>query len=66
MAWRIEFAESAQKELKAIDHQAQRDILRYLKERIATEEDPSTGSDSVTSFLSSAWKIDSHPNIHSR
>ena len=56
MAWRIEFAESAQKELKAIDHQAQRDILRYLKERIATDEDPRRFGGPLRRNLAGLWK----------
>ena len=38
--WQVEWDERALKELKKIDKQAQKDIIGYLKTRIATEESP--------------------------
>ncbi len=40
MTWKIEWLEEARKELRKLDKQLQRDILKYLKKRIATKEDP--------------------------
>ncbi|RVU37303.1 type II toxin-antitoxin system RelE/ParE family toxin [Rheinheimera riviphila] len=40
MVWTIEWDERAVKELKKLDKQIQRDILHYLKSRIATDESP--------------------------
>ena len=40
MIWEIEFDERARKELRKLDKQAQRDILHFLRKRIATSEDP--------------------------
>ena len=40
LTWRVEFDDRARKELRKLDRQAQREILRYLRDRIATEEDP--------------------------
>lgn len=40
MAWKIEFEKNAKKELKKIDRHAQRVILRFLREKIATNENP--------------------------
>ena len=37
--WRVEFDRDAARDLRKLDAQAQRDILRYLRDRIATEED---------------------------
>ena len=56
MAWKIEFAKSAKKELKAIDRQTQRNILNYLKTRIATDEDPRRFGDPLSKNLSGLWK----------
>ena len=56
MAWKIEFAESAQKELKALDRKAQRDITNYLRNRIATDEDPRRFGDPLRKSLSGLWK----------
>lgn len=38
--WKVEFDDKARKELRKLDKQLQQEILRYLKERIATHEDP--------------------------
>jgi len=38
--WQIEWDARAAKELKKLDRQAQRDVVRYLKERIASDQDP--------------------------
>lgn len=39
MTWTVEFDEAARKELRKLNRQAQLEILRYLRERIATDED---------------------------
>jgi len=38
--WTVEFDDRARRELRKLDKQAQRDILGYLRERIATDGDP--------------------------
>ncbi len=40
MAWKVEFHPHALKELTRLDRLAQKKILRFLRERIRTEEDP--------------------------
>ena len=40
MTWTVEFDDAAAKELRKLDRQVQQEILRYLRERIATNEDP--------------------------
>ena len=40
MAWRIEFAESAARQLRKLDRTVARRILAFLGERVATAEDP--------------------------
>ena len=40
MAWVIEFDPAAFKELTRLDNSIQRQILRYLRERLSTDEDP--------------------------
>jgi mRNA interferase RelE/StbE len=56
LTWKIEFAKSAKKELKAIDRKAQRDIRNYLRTRIATDEDPRRFGDPLSRNLSGLWK----------
>ena len=40
MTWSVEFDDRAARELRKLDKQAQDDILRYFRERIATDEAP--------------------------
>ena len=40
MIWTIEWDDRARRELRQLDHQAQREILRFFRERIATDKDP--------------------------
>lgn len=40
MAWRVEFSRAARGDLASLDAIAQRRILRYLRERIATGDNP--------------------------
>lgn len=40
MTWRIEYARSAQKASRNLDHQIRQRIRRYLEERVANLEDP--------------------------
>ena len=40
MTWVVEWDDRARKELRKLDRQLQKDILNYLKERIAINADP--------------------------
>ena len=40
MTWVVEWDDRARKELRKLDRQHQKDILNYLKERIAINADP--------------------------
>lgn len=40
MAWRIEVKRTAERQITALDRQAQARILRFLRERIAPAADP--------------------------
>ena len=40
MIWNVEWDDHARKELRKLDKKLQNDILRYLRERIATKDDP--------------------------
>ena len=40
MTWKVEWIDAAAKELRKLDKQIQRDILRYFRKRIATDDDP--------------------------
>lgn len=40
MTWVVEWDDRASKELRKLDKQLQKDILKYLRERIAVNADP--------------------------
>lgn len=57
MAWRIEFAPAAVKELEKLDEQLARRILKFLHSRIAGLDDPrSLGEALKGSELGEFWK----------
>jgi len=56
LAWQIEFDAEAEKDLAKIDRQAAREIRRFLRERVATNEDPRRFGDPLKKDLASLWK----------
>ena len=56
MRWAYSFDERALKELKKLGKQAQREILKYLDERIATEEDPARFGKALRGDLAGLWR----------
>jgi mRNA interferase RelE/StbE len=56
VAWRVEFDREAARDLRKLDVQAQRQILRYLRERIATDENPRRFGHNLTRDLKGLWR----------
>ncbi len=56
MAWQVEFDPRAEKELASLDKQAQREITRYLRERVATENDPRSFGKALRGGLQGLWR----------
>jgi mRNA interferase RelE/StbE len=57
MAWRVEFADSAAKQLRKLDPQIARRILTFLRDRVATLDDPrSIGEALRGKELGDFWK----------
>jgi mRNA interferase RelE/StbE len=56
LAWRVEWEDAAVKELKKLDTRAQRNIVRYMRHKIATEEDPRRFGDPLRKDLKGLWK----------
>jgi mRNA interferase RelE/StbE len=56
LAWAIEWDERAFKEFKRLDRKAQGNIIRYLKERIATADDPKRFGAPLSHDLAGFWK----------
>lgn len=56
MTWNVEWDDAAVKELRKLDKQAQRDILRFFRERIATDEDPQRTGKPLTANKAGLWR----------
>lgn len=57
MAWTVELSQGARKDIKRLDPQVARRIVKFLKERIATEEDPRRVGEALEgSRLGELWK----------
>ena len=57
MAWTIEFAETATKQLRKLDRTVARRLLAFLRERVATTPDPrSIGAALKGDELGQFWK----------
>ena len=56
MRWAYSFDERALKELEKLGTQAQREILKYLDERVATDEDPRRFGKPLRGKLAGLWR----------
>ena len=56
MTWQINFEDSAFKELSKPDKQVQKNILHYLRDRIATGENPRSFGHPLRDNLTRLWK----------
>ena len=56
MTWTVEFDDAAAKELRKLDRQAQQEILRYFRERIATDEDPRRFDKPLSRDMAGLWR----------
>jgi mRNA interferase RelE/StbE len=56
MSWVYRFDERAVKELRKLGKQAQRDIISYLDERIAVDEDPRRFGKGLRSDIAGLWR----------
>lgn len=56
MAWRIDVTETAKKQLAKLDRQVQADIVRYLRERLAGDDDPRRYGAPLRRELAGRWK----------
>ncbi len=53
--WRVEFDRDAARELRKLGEPARRTILRYLRERIVTAEDPRRFGKPLTGEFAGLW-----------
>ena len=56
MVWMIEFDKAAKKELTKLDKSTADRILRFLEERIATDENPRRFGEALAENLAVLWK----------
>ena len=56
MTWMVEFDDAAAKELRKLDRQAQQEILRCFRERIATDEDPRRFGKPLSRDMAGLWR----------
>ena len=56
MAWQVEWEDEAVKELKKLDARAKRAIVRFMRDKIATEEDPRRFGEALRKDLKRLWK----------
>ena len=56
MAWRVEFDHRAKRELDKLDRPTQERITRFLRERIATDEDPRRIVEALRGAKATLWK----------
>jgi mRNA interferase RelE/StbE len=55
LIWSVEFDDAAAKELRKLDRQILQDILRYLRERIAIDDDPRRYGKPLSRELAGLW-----------
>jgi len=56
LVWRIEFDADAARDFRKLDPSAQRQIRRYLRDRIATDDDPRRFGKPLAGDLSGLWR----------
>ena len=56
MVWQIKITNTAKKQLVKLDRQVQSEILRYLRDRIVTNEDPRRYGAPLRRELTGRWK----------
>lgn len=56
MAWKIEFLQSAAREMRKLDRATQKRILAFLKERVAARPDPRESGKPLRGTLAGLWR----------
>lgn len=56
MAWRIEWDQRALRDAESLDHEGRKRITRYLRERIATDENPRRFGKPLTGDKAGLWR----------
>ena len=56
MAWKIEYAESVQKDVRKMDAQQRKRIREFLENKVANLEDPRMLGKALTGSFSGLWR----------
>lgn len=56
MTWIIEFDDRARKELRKLDKASQKEILKYLRDKIAASDNPRRFGKALQSNLAGLWR----------
>jgi len=56
LTWTVEWDDRARRELRRLDQQTQRAILKYFSERISTNEDPKRFGRALHHELQGLWR----------
>lgn len=56
MAWKIDYTETARKQLKKLDKPAARRILDFLDDRVAKQDDPRALGKALSGPLGTLWR----------
>ena len=56
MAWRVEMTDTARRQLSKLDRRMQVEIVRYLRERLVSDEDPRRFGRPLHKELSGLWR----------
>lgn len=56
MAWQVQFARSAVRQLEKLDRQTQRRVLSYLRERVTPSTNPRSIGEALRGELRELWK----------
>ena len=56
MAWTIEYAETAKKQLRKLDKPSARRIVDFMDERVAPSDDPRTLGKALKGSLGDLWR----------
>jgi mRNA interferase RelE/StbE len=56
LTWTVEWDDRARRELRRLDLSVQRQILRYFRERIATDDDPRRFGRDLRHELQGLWR----------
>lgn len=57
MAWQVEFTDKARRQLRKLHPEVQQRLLRFLRERVASSDDPRLLGSRLAGDLSGYWRF---------